>query len=89
MIYHRIVAGDGPGQEVDMTTNMSKLDRGLRAFVVAPAAIIAALAVGAGSVAGIVLLVIAGIMLATGAVGFCPLYRLLHLSSRGRAPLAH
>jgi hypothetical protein len=72
-----------------MTTNMSKLDRRLRALVIAPVAIIVALIIGVGSVAGIVLLVLAGIMLATSAVGFCPLYRLLHIDSRGRAPLAH
>jgi hypothetical protein len=28
-------------------------------------------------------------MLATSAVGFCPLYRLLHIDTRGRAPLPH
>jgi hypothetical protein len=28
-------------------------------------------------------------MLATSAVGFCPLYRLLHLDGRGRSLLPH
>ena len=48
-----------------------------------------ALVLGAGSVAGIVLLVVAGIMAVTASVGFCPLYTLLHLNTRGRRPLPH
>ncbi len=72
-----------------MTRNMSNLDRGLRAFVVAPAAVIAAVLVGAGSVGGILVLVLAAVMLATSAVGFCPLYTLLHINTNGRRPLAH
>jgi hypothetical protein len=38
-----------------MTNNMSSLDRGLRAFVVAPVALVLAFIVGPGSIAGIVL----------------------------------
>jgi len=72
-----------------MTRNMSTIDRGLRAFLVAPAAIVVAFVVGAGSIAGIVLLVLAAVMLATSAVGFCPLYTLFHIDSRGRKPLTH
>ncbi|HKI92069.1 MAG TPA: DUF2892 domain-containing protein [Gaiellaceae bacterium] len=72
-----------------MSTNMGLLDRRLRGFVVAPAALIVALVVGAGSIAGIVLLVVAAIMAATAAVGFCPLYTLFHLDTRGRRPLPH
>jgi hypothetical protein len=68
---------------------MRNLDRGLRAFVVAPAAVIAAVLVGAGTVGGILLFALAGVMLATSAVGFCPLYALLRINSRGRRPLAH
>ena len=64
-----------------MNINMGSIDRMLRAFVVAPAAIVVALVVGAGSVTGIVLLVIAAIMLATAAVGFCPLYKLLRINT--------
>jgi hypothetical protein len=71
-----------------MTRNMSNLDRGLRAFIVAPAAVIAAVPVGAGSVGGILVLVLAAVMLATSAVGFCPLYALLHINASGRRPLA-
>ena len=72
-----------------MTRNMSNLDRGLRALVVAPVAIVLAIVVGAGSIGGILLFALAAIMLATSAVGFCPLYALLHLNTRGRTPLPH
>jgi hypothetical protein len=74
-------------KEAEMFRNMSTLDRGLRSFVIAPAAIVAAFVVGAGSVGGIVLFVLAAVMLATSAVGFCPLYRLLRLDGRSRALL--
>jgi hypothetical protein len=72
-----------------MTKNMINLDRGLRALVVAPAAVIAAVLVGAGSIGGVVLFAFAAVMLATSAVGFCPLYMLLHINTSGRTPLAH
>lgn len=72
-----------------MTRNIRNLDRGLRAFVVGPAAVIAAVLVGAGPVGGILLFALAGVMLATSAVGFCPLYALLRIISSGRRPLAH
>jgi len=68
---------------------MSSLDRALRSFVVAPAAIVIAFVVGAGSVGGIVLFALVAIMLGTSAVGFCPLYKLLHIDSRGRTMLPH
>jgi len=71
-----------------MSRNMSSLDRGLRALV-ALAAAGAAVATGAGSVAGIVLFVVAAVLLATSAVGFCPLYRLIRFDSRGHRPLPH
>ena len=67
-----------------MKLNMGSIDRIVRAFAVAPAAIIVALVVGAGSVAGIILLVIAGVMLATSAVGFCPVYRALKINTRSQ-----
>ena len=72
-----------------MSRNMNTTDRALRAFLVAPAAIVVAFVVGAGSIAGILLFALAAIMLATSAVGFCPLYTLLHLNTRGRTPLPH
>jgi hypothetical protein len=36
-----------------------------------------------------VLLVVAAIMVATAVVGFCPLYALLGIDTRGRRPLLH
>jgi uncharacterized membrane protein len=72
-----------------MSRNMSNLDRGLRSFVIAPAAIVIAVLLGAGSIGGLVLFAVAAIMLATSAVGFCPLYALFHLDTRGRTPLPH
>ena len=71
-----------------MSSNMSNLDRGVRALV-ALAALGVAVAIGTGSVAGIVLLVVAAVMAATSAVGFCPLYRLIRFDSRGHRPLPH
>jgi hypothetical protein len=65
-----------------MSINMGSIDRMLRVFVVAPAAIVVAIVVGAGSVAGIVLLAVATIMLVTATVGFCPLYKLLRINTR-------
>jgi hypothetical protein len=59
-----------------MFTNESTLDRGLRA-VAGLVLAVAALAIGAGSAVGIILIVLATILLVTAAVGFCPLYRLL------------
>jgi hypothetical protein len=72
-----------------MNRNMSNLDRGLRTFVVTPILIVAAILLGAGSIAGIVLFVLAGVMLATSAVGFCPLYTLFHVTTRRHAPVVH
>ena len=72
-----------------MPKNMSTFDRRLRAFLVAPLAIVIAFIIGIGSVAGALLLVVAAILIATSAVGFCPLYVLLHFDSRGHRPLPH
>jgi hypothetical protein len=67
-----------------MTRNMGALDRSLRAFVVAPAAIVVALIVGAGTVGGIILFVVAGIMLASAGTGFCPTYTAVGISTDPR-----
>lgn len=61
--------------------NESNIDRVLRAFVIAPAAIILAIVLGPASLAGIILWVVAGIMLGTAALGFCPLYALLGINT--------
>lgn len=72
-----------------MTRNMSTLDRRIRGFAVVPLLVIAALIVGAGTILGIVLLAAAAVMLVTSTVGFCPLYTLLHINTRGAKPLPH
>jgi Protein of unknown function (DUF2892) len=72
-----------------MSRNMTNSDRALRTFLLAPAAIVVAFVVGAGTIAGIVLFALVAIVLATSAIGFCPLYKLLHLDTRGRTPLPH
>jgi hypothetical protein len=59
---------------------MGPTDRAVR-LVIAAAAVLISLAVGFGSVAGIVLLAVAAIMLATSAAGFCPLYAPIRLST--------
>ena len=64
-----------------MPRNMSKRDRQLRSFVVAPVLVIVAFLAGAGSLAGIVLFVLAAVMLATSSVALCPIYSVLHLNT--------
>ena len=67
-----------------MILNMGSFDRGVRAFLVAPVAIVLALIVGASTVAGVILFVLAGIMLATSAIGFCPNYIWLGITTYPR-----
>ena len=64
-----------------MPRNMGSIDRGLRMFVVLPVAVVLAFVIGAGTVGGIVLFVVAGIMLGSSATGFCPTYTLLGIST--------
>lgn len=65
-----------------MTRNMGTFDRALRAFVIAPVAILVAFVLGAGTLAGVILLVVAGIMLASAATAFCPTYTVIGISTR-------
>ena len=67
-----------------MIRNMGTLDCGIRAFVIAPAAIVVALILGAGTVGGIVLFVVAGIMLASATTAFCPTYVAIGISTHPR-----
>ena len=67
-----------------LVKNMGSLDRALRAFVIAPVAIGVAVTLGASSIGGIVLLVVAGIALTTAATGRCPNYVLFGIDTRGR-----
>ena len=67
-----------------MTRNMGTFDRALRAFVLAPVAIVVALIAGASTVGGVILFVVAGIMLVSAATGFCPTYTLVGISTEPR-----
>jgi DUF2892 family protein len=67
-----------------MSKNMGLVDRGIRLLLVTPAAIVLAFVIGAGTVGGIVLFVVAGIMLATSSTGYCPTYILLGISTDPR-----
>lgn len=67
-----------------LVKNMGSLDRALRAFLVAPVAIAAALAIGPASIGSIALFVVAGIALGTGAAGICPTYSLLGIDTHRR-----
>jgi zinc transporter ZupT len=63
-----------------MRRNEGTADRIVR-LVIAAAAVIGAFAVGAGSVLGIVLFVVAAVMVVTAAIGFCPLYQLVGVNT--------
>lgn len=67
-----------------MPRNMGMFDRRLRAFVVAPIAIVVGFVAGASTVGGVILFVVAGIMLATAATGFCPAYTIVGISTDPR-----
>lgn len=67
-----------------MPVNMGILDRSLRAFVVAPVAIVVAFILGAGTLVGIILFVVAGIMLTTAVIGYCPTYTVVGISTHPR-----
>ena len=66
-----------------MTRNMGVLDRIIRVFVVAPALIGIGVAVGPASVASWILYTFAGVVVLTSAVGFCPTYRVLGITTMG------
>lgn len=63
-----------------MKKNEGTVDRVVRA-VLAVAAIAGSAMLGFGTVGGLVLLAVAVIMAVTAAVGFCPLYRLIGVST--------
>ena len=62
-----------------MKKNMGTTDRLVRALLVAPVLLVIAFVVGFATVAGVIATVLAVVMLATAAVGFCPLYLPFHL----------
>jgi dienelactone hydrolase len=63
-------------KEQAMKTNVGRIDRGLRVLVAA-GAVAGSGVLGFSTAGGIVLLVVAAVMVATAASGFCPLYALM------------
>lgn len=68
-----------------MSHNMGTADRLLRALVVAPVAVVLGIVLGPIGVLSIMLYAVAGIMLGTAAIGFCPLYPLVGVSTCSRS----
>jgi hypothetical protein len=64
-----------------MKLNMGITDRRIRAFIVAPVLLVLAWLAGFATIAGIVALGLAVVMVGTAAVGSCPLYLPLHLNT--------
>jgi hypothetical protein len=64
--------------------NMGGVDRVLRGLIGA-ALIVVGMSVGPWNVAGVICLVAAAVMFLTAAVGWCPLYAPLRISTRRRA----
>ena len=60
--------------------NQATLDRWLRAILAAVSAILA-VAVGSSSLGGVILWIVAVVLALTAATGFCPLYRVLGVST--------
>lgn len=69
-----------------MKLNMGRTDRMIRTFVVAPLAIVLVIIIGAGSVGGIILFVVAAAMLGTSAVRSCPLYLPFGINTGDKQP---
>jgi hypothetical protein len=65
-----------------MNKNMGETDRKIRGFVLAPLLLVAAWLFGFATIGGVVSIVLAAVMAGTAAIGFCPLYAPLHLSTR-------
>ena len=63
-----------------MTTNVGSPDKIARIVLGVVAAVVAFL-VGAGSVLGIILFVVAAILIVTALAGFCPLYRIFGINT--------
>ncbi|MFN7151833.1 MAG: DUF2892 domain-containing protein [Microthrixaceae bacterium] len=63
-----------------MRHNEGNVDRIVR-LVIAAAAVALAAVVGFGTVAGIIGIVVAAVMVATAASGFCPLYAVFGVST--------
>jgi len=68
-------------EEITVKMNMGSADRKVRAFVVAPVLVVVGVLGGPAGWLAIVLYALAGVMLATAAIGSCPLYTLFGLRS--------
>lgn len=64
-----------------MPRNESTVDRWVRVVLAVMAGAVG-LAISAGTILGGLLLVVAAVLLITAATGFCPLYRLVGLSTQ-------
>lgn len=67
-----------------MKQNVGTADRLIRGFIVAPGALVWAALAEWTTAWGIVALVVAGVMLMTAAVGFCPLYAVVGINTARR-----
>jgi len=63
-----------------MNANVGRTDKIVR-LVLAAAAVVVSLLIGLTSVLGIVLLIVAAILAVTAFAGFCPIYRVLGMST--------
>lgn len=70
-----------------MKQNLGGADRVVR-IAIAVVLVVGAGLVGFGSIAGIIMLVLAVVMLATSALAFCPLYLPFGLSTKPKQPTA-
>jgi len=68
-------------EEITVKMNMGSADRKFRAFVVAPVLVVVGVPVGPAGWLAVVLYALAAVMLATAAIGSCPLYTLFGLRS--------
>lgn len=64
-----------------LTRNVGTADRMVRGALAVALAVLSVVVWGPGSAAGIVALVVAGVAMLTASSGYCPIYRLLHLST--------
>lgn len=61
--------------------NVGKMDKVIRGMIGVAAAAFAFFGVEAGGTLGIILYVVAAIMIVTAAIGFCPLYKIIGVST--------
>ncbi|EYR63386.1 bifunctional protein GlmU [Actinotalea ferrariae CF5-4] len=64
-----------------MKQNLSSTDRAVRAFLVAPALVVVGVLVGPAAALSWVAYALAAIMVLSSAVGWCPLYALVGVST--------